>query len=575
MQRSVSLFSSRFVTLIATLFIITSCGGGGGGSDRAPTSAAVNDTVTLDEDTSVTVNVTANDTNVTPSTAVITSEPGKGTASITDGTITYTPDADFTGVDSISYRVSSNNNSGNNSASLSLTVVNVNDAPQASDDAVATGVNSSFDINVLGNDTDIDNDTSTLSIDIVDSTSNGSIAVSPGGLIAYAPTLDFTGQDSFTYQITDPAGSISNIAAVSITVFAPGETFFLANDIVIPTTGYTAEDNVDVGQLIQVSGPITFNIDTTAVSFIVSFTGPSVVDFDSLFIVDVRNPQGNLLNQQEAIFCDVGLCTIQVPKKPGIDTTPGTWTLRLGTLESSTRFVDFAPYRLQIVSRIGPVPSSASTTRLHLKPFLTGSLPLLDINGILDEFALMAIRNNMSISIDPVTVVADNRFAEVSSDFRDSDTTDLLLMGEAGKINIYFLEGFIDAGGGGTLLGIAGGIPGTIGLVTEYNGALINGNATRGSNQAFYERTTAEFAFHEMMHLLGIFHTTEIDFGPDILADTPECLPADDSNLNGQPDVDECPDGLNPMFWENDLSREKTNLTADQQSVVRSSPISE
>jgi hypothetical protein len=206
---------------------------------------------------------------------------------------------------------------------------------------------------------------------------------------------------------------------------------------------------------------------------------------------------------------------------------------------------------------------------------MTGSLALADINGILDEFTLMATRNNMDISIDPVTIVTDNQFAEVSSDFRDSDTTDLLLMGEADKLNIYFLEGIIDDGGGGTLLGIAGGIPGTLGLLTEYNGALINGNATRGSNQAFYERTTAEFAFHEMMHLLGIFHTTEIDFGLDILDDTPDCLPADDFDLNGQPSADECPDGLNPMFWENKLSTEKTNLTADQQSVVRNSPISQ
>jgi hypothetical protein len=136
------------------------------------------------------------------------------------------------------------------------------------------------------------------------------------------------------------------------------------------------------------------------------------------------------------------------------------------------------------------------------------------------------------------------------------------------------LEGFIDTGGGGTLLGIAGGIPGTLGLVTEYNGALINGNATSGTNQGFYERTTAEFAFHEMIHLLGIFHTTEMDFGHDILDDTPECLAADDFDSNEQPNADECPDGLNPMFWENDLPRQKNNLTADQLSVVRNSPIS-
>lgn len=564
----------RFALLLTSLFIVTSCGGGGGGSSApAATSSAANDTVTLDEDTSITVNVTANDTNVTPSTAVITSGPANGSASISNGSIAYTPDADFNGTDSISYQVGSNNNSGNNAASLLLTIINVNDPPNATDDSVATSINVSFEFNVLTNDTDVDNDTSTLRIDIVDSTTNGSIAVLQGGIIAYAPILDFNGQDGFTYQITDPAGGISNIATVTITVSSPADTFILTNDIAIPSTGYTPENNIDAGQLIQVSEPIEFNIGASTVSFITSLIGPSVINFSSLYIVDVRNPQGLLFDQQDVIFCDLGLCTIQVPKRPGIVTAAGIWTMRLGTLANSIEFLNFADYRLQIVSRIGPAPVAAASTRLMLKPFLTGNLLLADINAILDEVARIATRNNIDISIDAVTSLSDLRFAEVSSDFRDSDTTDLLLMGEKDKINIYFLEGFI-ASGGGTLLGIAGGIPGTLGLLTEYNGVLINGNATRGSGQSFFERTTAEFAFHEMNHLLGLFHTTEIDFGLDILSDTPDCLPANDIDLNGQPNADECPDGLNPMFWENDLSREKSNMTPDQLSVVRRSPIS-
>jgi hypothetical protein len=65
-----------------------------------------------------------------------------------------------------------------------------------------------------------------------------------------------------------------------------------------------------------------------------------------------------------------------------------------------------------------------------------------------------------------------------------------------------------------------------------------------------------------------------MDFKLDILDDTPDCLPSHDLDSDG-PNAVECPDGLNPMFWENDLSREKSNLTADQQSVVRNSPISQ
>ena len=567
--------SFRFVSTVLMLTLLTACGGGGGGgSSPPPTSSAANDVLTLEEDTSAQVDVTANDTNITPSSARITSQPANGSASISGGTITYTPNADFNGVDSIAYAVDSNNNSGSHSATLSITVNSVNDAPVATSDASSTSINTPIEIDVLVNDSDVDDEIALLTVQIIDATTNGALTLLENQLVSYQPSLDFTGQDSFTYQALDAAGAQSNIVTVSITVVDLSQTVLLIEDIAIPTSGYTQENNIEIGQLIQVSAPITFNVNANAVSFIASLIGTSVQFVDSLFIIDVQTPGGITLPLKEVIFCDLGLCTIQVPKKPEIDTEPGAWRLRLGTLASSINLVDFDDYRLQLVSRIGPAPEIDATMRIAVKPFLTGSVSPGEITEILDRLSIMASISDIEVALEPVTLITEDRFTEVDSDFRDGNTASMVLMGEPDKVNLFFIEGFSDPGGGG-LLGISGGLPGSLGLESVYNGVLINATATLGPNLDFYRRTTAEFAFHEINHLLGLFHTTEADFSEhDILNDTPDCSLANDINDNSKADADECPDGLNPMFWENDLSNSKTGLTSDQKSVLRYAPIS-
>ena len=563
----------RFFLLLLAVALLAACGGGGGGgSSPPPTSSAANDVLTLDEDTSAQVDVTANDTNITPSSARITSQAANGSASISGGTITYTPNADFNGADSIAYAVDSNNNSGSHSATLSITVNSVNDAPVAASDASSTNINTPFEVDVLANDTDVD-DTS-LTVRIIDGATNGTLTLLENGLVSYQPRTDFTGQDVFTYQALDPAGASSNIVSVTITVTDLSQTVLLIEDIDIPRSGYLQENNPEIEQLILVSAPITFNVNANAVSFIASLIGTSVQFIDSLFIIDVQTPGGFTLPLKEVIFCDLGLCTIQVPKKPEIATEPGNWHLRLGTLASSISLIDFDDYRLQLVSRIGPTPEIDSIMRIAVKPFLTGSVSPGEIDEILNRFMVMAGISDIEVALEPVTLLIEDRFAQVRSDFRDSDTASLVLMGDTDKLNMFFLEGFADPGGGG-LLGISGGLPGPLGLESVYNGVLINATATLGPNFDFYRRTTAEFAFHEMNHLLGLFHTTEVDFSEhDILNDTPECTLASDDNGNSQADAEECPDGLNPMFWENDLSNSKAGLTSDQRHVLRLSPIS-
>ncbi|MCJ8273107.1 MAG: cadherin-like domain-containing protein, partial [Psychrosphaera sp.] len=80
-----------------------------GAEDFAPT--AVNDNYFMDEDTTLTENVLANDSDLESQTLTISTapirQPQNGTLTIhTDGTINYTPTTDFVGRDNFSYRIS-------------------------------------------------------------------------------------------------------------------------------------------------------------------------------------------------------------------------------------------------------------------------------------------------------------------------------------------------------------------------------------------------------------------------------------------------------------------------------------
>lgn len=95
---------------------------------------ADDDTANIDEDNSTDINVLANDSDsdgslISSSVSVI-SAPSNGSATANnDGTITYTPTTDFNGSDSFTYRVRDNDNALSNTATVSVTVNPINDAP--------------------------------------------------------------------------------------------------------------------------------------------------------------------------------------------------------------------------------------------------------------------------------------------------------------------------------------------------------------------------------------------------------------------------------------------------------------
>ncbi|MDN2661698.1 tandem-95 repeat protein, partial [Neptunomonas sp. CHC150] len=94
---------------------------GNGGTSTATVAVTINavndnpttagESATTDEDTPVTVDVLANDSDVDGDTlSVDSATAANGAVAINpDGTITYTPNADFNGSDTITYTVSDGN----------------------------------------------------------------------------------------------------------------------------------------------------------------------------------------------------------------------------------------------------------------------------------------------------------------------------------------------------------------------------------------------------------------------------------------------------------------------------------
>ncbi|MCF6390999.1 Ig-like domain-containing protein, partial [Mycobacterium sp. MBM] len=209
------------------------------------TPVTAGDSFTTDEDTVLTGNVLTNDsdTDGNPLTASLVDGPANGTLTLnTDGTFTYTPDADFNGTDSFTYTATDGTVT-SSVATVSITVDPVNDTPATVGDSFTTDEDTVLNGNVLTNDSDVDGDT--LTATLVDGPTNGTLQLNADGTFTYTPTADFNGTDTFTYTAGDSAAT-SSVTTVSITVTPVNDAPVATND-----SFTTDEDTVLTGNVLS------------------------------------------------------------------------------------------------------------------------------------------------------------------------------------------------------------------------------------------------------------------------------------------------------------------------------------
>ncbi len=170
---------------------------------------AVPDAFTLAEDTALAVTapgVLANDSDVEGDAlrALLSSGPSHGTLALNvDGSFDYTPDPDYNGSDSFSYRA--NDGAADSAAvEVSLTVSEVNDAPLAADDYAETKEDTALTIDVLGNDSagPANESGQTLTV-IAASAAHGTVTINPDGTLDYLPEANAFGEFTINYTISD------------------------------------------------------------------------------------------------------------------------------------------------------------------------------------------------------------------------------------------------------------------------------------------------------------------------------------------------------------------------------------
>ena len=183
---------------------------------------AVNDAPTINataaqtsEDIAVAHSIVAFDVDGDVLEWAVTTAPTRGTLQGTPPSLTYVPQANWSGTDSVTVRVTDPSGL-TASATLAITVTAVNDAPTLAAIALATTSNTQVLRTLVG--ADVDGDVLTYRLTSVATRGTASIS---GNILTYVPNANAIGSDSFTVEVVDTSGS-AGAASVNVTITGAG-----------------------------------------------------------------------------------------------------------------------------------------------------------------------------------------------------------------------------------------------------------------------------------------------------------------------------------------------------------------
>jgi hypothetical protein len=214
------------------------------------------------------------------------------------GAFTYTPDADESGTDWIVYSVCDDEGVCD-TATVTLTVTPVNDAPEAFDGAVTTAEDTAVEgwLDFF----DIDSDTFTATV--VDAPARGAVVLTEDFGFTYTPTADLNGPDSFTVETCDAEG-LCDTATIAVTVSA-------VNDAPVVTVGGGTDRTGLAGSPVVIDATGT-DVDNEVATYAWSQTGGAAVTLTQAGGRVSFTPAAAGTYSFAVTACDVmGLCTTQ------------------------------------------------------------------------------------------------------------------------------------------------------------------------------------------------------------------------------------------------------------------------
>ncbi|WP_318475676.1 retention module-containing protein [Photobacterium leiognathi] len=236
------------------------------------------DSVTTNEDTSITVDLIKNDSDVdgdkltikeingTPLTGgeqTVVVDNGKIVIA-DDGGMTFIPSDNYHGDVTVPYTITDGDKTA--TSTVTIHVMPVNDAPVANPDSFTTEEDTSITVDLIKNDSDIDGDK--LTVTEINGTpltggeqtvvvENGKIVISHDGGMTFVPNKDYNGTVDVNYTITDDDKSASSTAKIVVSpepdkAEISGEDHGLviedASDPLLSTTGTLVLSDADTGE---------------------------------------------------------------------------------------------------------------------------------------------------------------------------------------------------------------------------------------------------------------------------------------------------------------------------------------
>lgn len=281
------LVSNSSGNLTSTAALLTSVGSG---VNAAPVPVA--DTAKTSYQVAVEIPVLGNDTDANNDTLTVTAvgPSANGTTSHNGTVVAFTPASGFIGTATFTYTVSDGNNG---TATGNVTVTVANQAPIANSDLAVTILNTPVSVQVFANDSDTDG--GTLSLTAVTQGANGSVTFS-GSTVTYNPNNGYSGDDSFTYTISDgQTGTATGTVNVSVKSGAttPVTVAFAATiesgtgagtDINEATQGYVSTKYSATGTRRKAY----FQFDLSSLSVDATGTASFTVNFANSFLQNVQ-----------------------------------------------------------------------------------------------------------------------------------------------------------------------------------------------------------------------------------------------------------------------------------------------
>jgi len=265
-----------------------------------PVATDGTDSCNEDEASSTNVIALSSDVDTTDVLSISgTTDGNNGSCQIVGDVVVYTPNADYNGVDTYTFTIT-DGNGGFDTASVTITVIPVNDDPIAGGTSDNCDEDSSATTLLLSTfNTDIDGDV--LTLDSVGNATNGSVSQGIDDA-TFTPDADFNGVATYTYTVTDSYGGFDtglvtiNVAPVNDAPVATNDTF----DVMENSQGATLsvlDNDIDIdGDILSVTavdGTSVTNGTITLNAGLVVFT-PNADYFGDAgsFVYTIEDPSG-------------------------------------------------------------------------------------------------------------------------------------------------------------------------------------------------------------------------------------------------------------------------------------------